>query len=118
MKLTNLQLNVLVKALYDRIDKKVEETLSKPSVYNKISDKVKKEMKYDKAILYAEESKSIQDQINDLSNSRNELNRRYAKEVLGLNSSYSSIPSVGNIKRILLLKLKGKDIKISQQELT
>ena len=112
MKLTNLQLNVLVKALFDKIDKKAQEIFNKPSSYNKISNKIKKEMKYDKSILFAEENQSIQEQINVLNNSRNELNKRYAKEVLGLNSyNYSSIPSISSLENTLKNKIKDEIYK-------
>ena len=110
MKLTNLQLNVLVKALFDKIDKKAQEIFNKPSSYNKISNKIKKDMKYDKSMLFAEENQSIQEQINVLNNSRNELNKRYAKEGLGLNSYYS-IPSVSSLENTLKNKIKDEIYK-------
>ena len=109
MKLTNLQLNVLVKALFDKIDKKAQEIFNKPSSYNKISNKIKKDMKYDKSMLFAEENQSIQEQINVLNNSRNELNKRYAKEVLNYN--YSSIPSVSSLENTLKNKIKDEIYK-------
>ena len=111
MKLTNLQLNVLVKALFDKIDKKAQEIFNKPSSYNKISNKIKKEMKYDKSMLFAEENQSIQEQINVLNNSRNELYKRYAKEVLGLNSYNYYIPSVSSLENTLKNKIKDEIYK-------
>ena len=99
MKLTNLQLGVLVKALYDKIDRKAEDIFNKPSSYNRIANKIKKEIKYDKAMLFAEENRSIQEQINA-------LNRRYSKEVLGLNNYYSVIPTVESLESQLKNKIK------------
>ena len=106
MKLTNLQLGVLVKVLYDKIDRKVEDIFNKTSSYNRIANKIKKEIKYDKVMLFVEENRSIQEQINTLNNSRNELNKRYSKEVLGLNNYYSSIPTVESLEGQLKNKIR------------
>lgn len=94
MKLTNLQLSVLVKTLYNKIDKKVEDIFNKPSSYNKIVNKIKKEVKYDKALLFVEENRSIQKQIDVLNNSKNELYKRYLKEVPNFKPHYSGIPTI------------------------
>lgn len=127
MKLTKLQLEILTKALYTKVENKIQEMYNKPSLYNKIANKVKKEMHYIEALYFAKKVRDIQDtiselqaKINALNDEKRELNIKYSKEVLK-NVAYHSlncIPTLFTLEKNLEAKVKweiAKDLPTKEQ---
>ena len=110
MKLTNTQLNVLVRTIWYKIEAKIESLKSTPE-YAVAKTSAKAAIKYDERLSYATEAEKIYKKIEALQTKREELRKEYVKK-FDLARWYD-LPSKSSVDEIL----ESKTIEILKSDL-
>ena len=93
MKITNLQLEILTNAIYQKVEVKVNKKTNSAE-FNKLLKAEKKEVKYDKRIKILKENEELLFQINILKERKSQLIADY-KDIDNTNR-YGSLPTISN----------------------
>lgn len=118
MKLTNLQLSVLVNTLYNKVQEKLVALKANTKLVNSAEAKAKKEMKYSEKEKYAKTYDTLTSKKDKIQDKMNNLKKEYIKKILKGNYYYGNpirtieelnVELENNIEKILLKDLPTRE---------
>lgn len=118
MKLTNLQLSVLVNTLYNKVQEKLVALKANTKLVNSAEAKAKKEMKYSEKEKYAKTYDTLTSEKDKIQDKMNNLKEEYIEKILKGNYYYGNpirtiqelnVELENNIEKILLKDLPTRE---------